>query len=1003
MCEECGAALPARARFCPECGRALAEAKDLETRRVVTALFFDTVGSTALGERLDPEDLQLVVGAGVDRMVATAKAFGGTARTPEGDGAMVLFGAPVAHEDDPERAVRAGLRIIEEMGAYSTEVRSRWGIPGFGVRVGLETGLVALSTVGGAGGTGAMGDALNTAARLQSAAAPGEVLVGERTRRVVSHLFDWDEPRELELKGKAQPVRAWRALAAVAGAPRRVGVRARLVGRDDELARGREAVDAVLSGSGRLVVLRGHAGLGKTRMLEELRDRFTAAGGRWLEGRSASYGEALALHPFAELLAGVEGGEEALAAPTDVPAPLGLQRVAARVSTLLQDLARATPGVAVALDDLHWADASSLALAEQLLELSDLAPLLLVLASRPEPEHASAGLLRAAIARPGAQLLELTGLQRGDERTLLARLFEGRPPEPALAERILDRAGGNPLYLEELALAAADAARPDALEVPTSIEKLVLARVDTLDQRARSAAAAAAVLGRSFAVGPLAAMAEIDGLESLVGADLVVDLGDERYAFRHPLIQEAIYGGLLRRRRQELHRAAAAALHGEPPAVLARHHALAGDDAEALDAYLLAATESERQGALAESSAHSAAALAAAERLGLPDDDPRAMSALRISAVGAWFSEDTERAMSHFRRALAASRSAGDLRAELDVLTQVANFARYHDYSQVIPGYEAAARIAERLGDGDALVNVLSRMAIAQVNLTDLAGAADTVQRAQEAASKAGSRVAASAALDAEKLIAFQLGEVDRLEQIADRLLESVRPAADGSFPDTFGLARYQFTLLERAFVPLARGDLDEARRRAVAALAENERSGMTAVDVLFLDAFTWIARAAGDQAGAVVAARAALASAERVASAEWIGWCGASLGAVLLEEGGSDEAARVLAAGLDAADRGGAILQCLRCAALLAAAHVDRRDQGAARAAAARALAIHARARTPEGSALLFAGDALLALSRALRSLGDQAAADRVGLPVLQAAQRTGWWLPADAARSLA
>jgi hypothetical protein len=110
-----------------------------------------------------------------------------------------------------------------------------------------------------------------------------------------------------------------------------------------------------------------------------------------------------------------------------------------------------------------------------------------------------------------------------------------------------------------------------------------------------------------------------------------------------------------------------------------------------------------------------------------------------------------------------------------------------------------------------------------------------------------------------------------------------------------------------------------------------------------------------------------------------------------------------VLAAGLDAADRGGAILQCLRCAALLAAAHVDRRDQGAARAAAARALAIHARARTPEGSALLFAGDALLALSRALRSLGDQAAADRVGLPVLQAAQRTGWWLPADAARSLA
>jgi hypothetical protein len=359
--------------------------------------------------------------------------------------------------------------------------------------------------------------------------------------------------------------------------------------------------------------------------------------------------------------------------------------------------------------------------------------------------------------------------------------------------------------------------------------------------------------------------------------------------------------------------------------------------------------------------------------------------------------------MDHFGRALAASRSAGDLRAELELLTQLANFARYDDYSQVIPGYEAAARIAERLGDGDALVNVLSRMAIAQVNLTDLAGAADTVRRAHDAAREAGSRLAASAALDAEKLIAFQLGEVDRVEQIADRLLELVSPAADGSFPDTFGLARYQFTLLERAFVPLARGDLAEARRRAVAALAENERSGMTAVGVLFLDAFTWIARAGGDRPGAIVSARTALASAERVASAEWIGWCSASLGAVLLEDGGSEEAARVLAAGLDAADRGGAVLQALRCAALLAAAHVDRGDEGAARAAAARALSIHAGARTPEGSALLFAGDALLALARALRWLGDPAAAERVGAPVLRAADRTGWWLPSDAARTLA
>jgi hypothetical protein len=177
----------------------------------------------------------------------------------------------------------------------------------------------------------------------------------------------------------------------------------------------------------------------------------------------------------------------------------------------------------------------------------------------------------------------------------------------------------------------------------------------------------------------------------------------------------------------------------------------------------------------------------------------------------------------------------------------------------------------------------------------------------------------------------------------------------------------------------------------------------MTAVDVPILDAFTWIARAAGDRAGAVAAARWALTSAERVGSTEWIGWCGASLGAALLEDGGLEEAARVLSAGLDAADRGGALLQVLRCAGLLSAVHIGRDDETGARVAANRALAIHDRVRTPRGSALLFAGDALLALSRALRAVGEDAAAERVAVPVLRAAERTGWWLPEDATRTLA
>ena len=182
-----------------------------EERRVVTALFADIVGSTALGERLDPEELKLIVADAIARVIGAVEAFGGTVKDLAGDGVLALFGAPVAHEDDPERAVRAGLRIVEEIAEFAGEVERGWGIEGFGVRVGVATGPV----VTGAIGTGsrveysALGDAVNTAARLQSHAEPGTLLAGEETHRLSQTLFDWAEPLELELKGKAQPVWAW--------------------------------------------------------------------------------------------------------------------------------------------------------------------------------------------------------------------------------------------------------------------------------------------------------------------------------------------------------------------------------------------------------------------------------------------------------------------------------------------------------------------------------------------------------------------------------------------------------------------------------------------------------------------------------------------------------------------------------------------------------------------------------------------------------------------------
>ena len=225
----------------------------------------DVVGSTALGERLDAEEVRLVVGEAIARMVAAVEALGGTVKDLAGDGILALFGAPVAHEDDAERAVRAGLRIAEEMADYGSEVAKGWGIDGFAVRVGVNTGSVVLGPVGGGSRVeyGATGDPINTAARFQKAAAPGTVLVGESTYQLVETLFDWEGPEQFEVKGKQDAVTAYTAtgVRAVPGRARGVlGVETPFVGRDEQLAAAREAADAVLGGTGGILFITGEAG-----------------------------------------------------------------------------------------------------------------------------------------------------------------------------------------------------------------------------------------------------------------------------------------------------------------------------------------------------------------------------------------------------------------------------------------------------------------------------------------------------------------------------------------------------------------------------------------------------------------------------------------------------------------------------------------------------------------------------------------------------------------------
>jgi ABC-type oligopeptide transport system substrate-binding subunit/class 3 adenylate cyclase len=643
-----------------------------EERRFVTALFADLVGSTALGERLDPEELKLVVGDAIGRIVTAVEAFGGTVKDLAGDGVLALFGAPVAHEDDPERALLAALRIVDDVGEFGEEVRGSWGIEDFGVRVGVESGPVVVGAIGAGSRVeyGATGDAVNVAARLQAHADPGTILVGAATAARVEALFEWGPPRPLELKGKGDAVEARQVLAPTPGPARTrglEGVPTPLVGRDRELREVREAAEAALAGSGAILVVTGEPGIGKTRLLGEAREAFETGAAprgrpRWIEGKCVSYGESMTYWPFRDLVRswlGVLADEpemrvrvtlrrqvERLFAdrtPEIYPylaAMLGLAlepEAQARVAELspealqyrtfevvrhwLQRLAEDGP-VAVALEDLHWADPTSLQLLERLLADTETSALLLVLTLRQERDHAAWRLKEDAARELPHRTTEvsLQALSGDAGRDLLRALVgEGTLPDE-MEGRILEHAEGNPFFLEELVRSLVDAGslvregdgwRYDhaaEVEIPPTVEKVILARIDRLEAHPRDVLTAASVLGREFGL-PLLEAVSGDGdvrasLSSLMRLDLLREARrwpEPEYRFKHALIQEATYRTLVVDERRALHRKAAVwleeryAQHEDEVAGLLAHHWLAAADEDKAVSYLTKAGDRARQ------------------------------------------------------------------------------------------------------------------------------------------------------------------------------------------------------------------------------------------------------------------------------------------------------------------------------------------------------------------------------------------------------------------------
>ncbi|HSL81876.1 MAG TPA: adenylate/guanylate cyclase domain-containing protein, partial [Thermoanaerobaculia bacterium] len=314
-CPYCAATNADYARFCHQCGGALEAARPVEgERKLVTVLFADVVDSTAMAEGLDPEQFAEVMNGAFAFMSAAVVKYGGTVARLMGDAVLAFFGAPVAHEDDAERAVRTGLMIRADARAYARAAEQRHGIE-FRVRVGINTGLVIAGEMGAEGRTEytAMGDATNVAARLQDLAAPDTVLVSASTHRLVQALFSFAPRGNLVLKGKSTPIDAYEVLdSTFMASPARgiEGLSSPLVGREEELGRLTSCLSALRAGRGSMVTVLGEAGIGKSRLVAEARTSVPAGAERWLESRALSYSQAIAYSPWRHLIREIVGARE---------------------------------------------------------------------------------------------------------------------------------------------------------------------------------------------------------------------------------------------------------------------------------------------------------------------------------------------------------------------------------------------------------------------------------------------------------------------------------------------------------------------------------------------------------------------------------------------------------------------------------------------------------------------------------------------------------------------
>lgn len=587
-------------------------------RKLVTVMFADISGFTALSERLDPEQVRALINACFSWLVPIVEKYGGVVEKFIGDEIMAMFGAPVAHENDAERALRASLEMMDALQEFNKNHNTS-----LGMHFGINTGVVVAGGLGSVGRQqyGVMGDTVNVAARLEDVSETGQIVVGPNTHRLTASLFKFDMLPPVRVKGKSEPIPIHR-LVGLKSAPESTrgiaGLHSPLVGRASELNRLVETVSSLKSRKGSVTSILAEAGLGKSRLVSEAR-AVTGESALWVEGRALSYAEGISYWAARSVLDNLIGMNQD-ASPADVSAALREfcehhlrekskdvypylarlrdvpmdavsestlkdllpQALQDRMHSAFADLIRAAADshpLALVWEDLHWADHSSLGLIETLLPLTEDLPLFLILVFRPN-EGRTWEWHQKIVAQMGEhyRVLELTPLTQADSALLVENLLKIENMPEATRQLILNKSEGNPFFLEELLRSLIDTGMVllegnravatqaiSQLEVPDTLQGVIAARIDRLPSEDKYTLQTASVIGRVFQQAVLEYLLQHQradvplesALSELQQRELIRWRGDLEYIFKHAITRDVTYNSLLIMRRKELHRATA--------------------------------------------------------------------------------------------------------------------------------------------------------------------------------------------------------------------------------------------------------------------------------------------------------------------------------------------------------------------------------------------------------------------------------------------------------------